>query len=118
PNGYTITETEPADTTLTGLSCDDVVDSSTDTAPKTATIRVDPGETVTCTFNNTRSAFLTIEKNADPADSTIFAFTTDAGATGGPSDFTSGFSLQDPAAANPTQRTFEFNGNQLGDKSV
>jgi len=49
---YTVTETAIDDWSLTGISCDN--DQSTvDLTTRTATIKVIPGETITCTFTNT-----------------------------------------------------------------
>ncbi len=55
---FTVTEDDPgpADYSLTALSCEDSVTSgrasSADLASRTATIRLEVGETVTCTFTN------------------------------------------------------------------
>lgn len=59
PDTYTITETDPLVTpghyNLTNLGCvEDKVDNSTeDLDNRRATINLDPGETITCTFTNT-----------------------------------------------------------------
>jgi len=49
-----------------------------DGSPITAIV-VSPGETVTCTFVNTKQASLTIVKDAQPNDAQDFAFTTTGG---------------------------------------
>jgi hypothetical protein len=58
PGTYTSTEADPAPAfLLTGLSCNDGASayvSTGCTGTRTATFRLDPGETVTCTFTNTR----------------------------------------------------------------
>ena len=73
PGTYTSTETVPAGWGLTSIVCDDT-DSSGTTA--TATFVVAAGETVTCTFTNTKNSSITIVKDADPADDTAFGFTS------------------------------------------
>lgn len=59
PGIYTITESDPAVTpggyTLGALSCDDN-DSTTDVNTRTATVTLQGGETVTCTFENLQTA--------------------------------------------------------------
>lgn len=60
---YTITETALSGYTLGDVSCDDA-NSTGDTAARTATVRVEGGETVRCTFRNFETA---------PAD-TLFVF--------------------------------------------
>ena len=56
PGTYTVTEAVPAGWDLTDISCDDsdVINSSGDTGTATATFNVEAGETVTCTFTNTK----------------------------------------------------------------
>ncbi|HYI11866.1 MAG TPA: IPTL-CTERM sorting domain-containing protein [Thermoanaerobaculia bacterium] len=53
PGTYTVTENDPSGSgfTLGDVDCDDA-DSTGDTANRSATIRVDAGETVLCTFRN------------------------------------------------------------------
>jgi hypothetical protein len=59
PGTYTIAEDDPAVApggyTLADLSCDDA-DSTANTATRSAMIRVDAGEVVTCTFRNFRTS--------------------------------------------------------------
>ncbi len=67
PDSYTVAETTPtAPWSLTSLSCTDTDANGTDsaaTSANTAAINLDPGETVVCTFTNTRdSATLTVDK--------------------------------------------------------
>jgi hypothetical protein len=55
PGTYTSTETVPATWDLTAIQCDDgasLTPSSGDVGTATATFKLDPGETVTCTFTN------------------------------------------------------------------
>jgi CHRD domain/Prealbumin-like fold domain len=63
PGTYTISENATSGYTLADLSCDDA-DSTGDTAARTATVRLQAGETVTCTFRNLETS---------PAD-TLFVF--------------------------------------------
>ena len=73
PGTYTVTEDDPTPGfDLTGLSCVDTdtggTDSTTDLGDREATINLDPGETVTCTFTNTERGSIQIIKDADPDD--------------------------------------------------
>ena len=83
---YKVTETAEPGYRLTAIECDD--DDSTDEssvdglAPLTATINVDAGEDVTCTFTNTRNAAIEIEKvnvGGAPADEFEFDPSADLG---------------------------------------
>jgi uncharacterized repeat protein (TIGR01451 family) len=66
PGTYTSTETVPGSWELTSISCDDG-NSSGDLTAKKATFNLDPGETVTCTFTNTRKqADLALTKDDSP----------------------------------------------------
>ncbi len=82
PGTYTATEAAKADWALSGLTCDDA-NSTGDTTAGTATFRIAAGETVTCTFTNTKNGRLIVEKqtlpNGDPAS---FGFTTTATGAG------------------------------------
>jgi hypothetical protein len=51
PGGYTVSETVPAGWSLDNIDCDDA-NSTGDTATATATINLEAGEMVTCTFSN------------------------------------------------------------------
>ena len=103
----TITESAVAGWSNTSVVCSEgLVDGST------ATLQVDPGDDITCTYVNKRAAKLTIVKDAQPDGSRDFDYTT-TGA--GLSDF----SLDDdadPALSNT--KVFTVEGNQLGEKSV
>ncbi|KKL88008.1 hypothetical protein LCGC14_1929010, partial [marine sediment metagenome] len=77
---YTVTESSVTGFDLTAITC---IDSSTpstgDPSTRTATINLDPGETVTCTFENTKRGTIIVEKITDPAgDPATFTFTGDA----------------------------------------
>jgi uncharacterized repeat protein (TIGR01451 family) len=68
PGTYTSTETVPAGWVLASIACDDgtsLTPSSGDVASRTATFRLDPGETVVCIFTNSE-ARLGIVKSATP----------------------------------------------------
>ena len=88
---YTVTETGETGWTLDSIVCVDP-DNGSSTAGATATIDLDAGETVTCTFNNSRdTGTITIVKEATPADNTPFDFTETIPGPG------TGFTLTDPA---------------------
>ena len=67
PGGYDVTETVPTGWDLTGSSCDD--------GSSPGSIGLDPGETVTCTFTNTKRGRITVVKNTTGGDGT-FSFTS------------------------------------------
>lgn len=70
PGTYTATETVPSNFMLTAISCDDRASanpSSGNVATATATFRLDPGETVTCTFTNRlKQANVNVTKSDSP----------------------------------------------------
>jgi hypothetical protein len=114
PGTFTVTEDDPNLLTpqfdLTALVCDDSVtsggtDSTVDPPNREATINLDPGETVTCTFTNTQRANLTIRKaiTVDSADTSAFDNTFDFTSTTLPN---ASFSLAPTLAATP--ETAEF----------
>src|SRR6185436_10590604 len=111
----TVTEAAVGGWSLTNLVCTGG-GANTSTAGSVATIGLDAGENVICTYTNTKDATLTIIKDAIPDDPQDFAFTT----TGtGPAAFTAGFSLDDDADVTlPNTRTFTFPAAQLGVKTV
>ncbi len=65
PGSYVISELgPPALWTLTALACNDGASPTpSTTAGQTATVKVDPGETVICTFTNTKVGSIVIKKN-------------------------------------------------------
>jgi hypothetical protein len=76
---FTVIEGAVSGWSLTGLSCTGGgANTSTSTATRTATIGLDPGENVTCTFENTKLGSVTIIKDdQNPAtDAEDFAFST------------------------------------------
>jgi CSLREA domain-containing protein len=77
PGTYKSTETVPSGWDVDSITCNDA-DSTGDTA--TATFRLDPGETVTCTFTNAKRAHLKIDKVTQPSgDPQSFGFTSALG---------------------------------------
>ena len=88
PGVYSVTEVNlPAGWSLDGAACDD--------GSSPAAIGLSSNETVTCTFRNSevvRPGSLTIIKDAQPADDTVFSFAGDLGA----------FDLMDPSDPSAT----------------
>ncbi len=78
PGTYTVTEGEFAETVLSTIVCDDTnssTPSSGDTGTRTATYNVEPGETVKCTFTNTRNGVdLTVTKTAVPTFTRVWVW--------------------------------------------
>ena len=81
PGTYSVTELAQPGWELTGTSCVSSL-GGTETA---GDIELDAGETVTCTFTNTKDGSVTFVKQADPEDGTNFVF--DPSANLGPDDF-------------------------------
>ena len=80
PGSYTVTESAPpSGWDFTSLVCVDP-DGGTTVVGQTATIDLDAGETVTCTYTNTKRGTIVINKNTVGGDDT-FNFTTSG--TGG-----------------------------------
>jgi hypothetical protein len=94
PGVYSVSETPlPSEWDLTGLACSDP-DNGTTTSlgTGTAAIDVDAGETITCTYTNTKRGHILIDKVTVPGgDPQSFDFTL----TGGPSALNQTFSLTD-----------------------
>ena len=87
PGTYTSTEGAATGFDLTSISCNDA-NSTGSTATRTATFRVEAGETVKCTFNNRQRGQINIHKvdDADPAaalDGAVFTLYTDNAPLGG-----------------------------------
>ncbi len=77
PGSYSSTETVPTGWKLTDITCDDG-NSSGDTGTGVATFNVEPGETVKCTFTNTKDGKIIIEKQTLPdGDLASFSFSGD-----------------------------------------
>ena len=102
--------------TLTNLVCTGG-GANTSTAGAVATIGLNPGEAVTCTYTNTENATITVTKDAVPDAAQDFAYTT-TGSGGG--TFGSGFNLDDDAdGTHPASRTFTFTGaDATGTKTI
>jgi len=82
PGTYTVTESAPpAGWDFTNLVCvDEDGGSSVDLGQRKATIDLDPGETVTCTYTNTKRGKIIIEKQTLPDGSPqLFTFTRSYG---------------------------------------
>ena len=62
---YTVTENPEPTHALTALNCDDA-NSTENVGTRTATINLEPGETVTCTFTNTTTAQFIVNKDFQP----------------------------------------------------
>ena len=76
PGDYTVTEALVAHWKLTGLTCND---GSTDLDTRKATFHVDPNESITCTYTNTKLGKIIVEKQTSPDGAAgSFDFTGDA----------------------------------------
>ena len=68
---------------MSNLACVDGdnagVDSTTDIATRTATLNLDPFESIVCTFTNSKVGSITIDKISLPTDGTDFSFSGDLG---------------------------------------
>src|SRR5581483_12285135 len=75
---YSTTEAVPAGWSLTSINCDDA-GSSGNLGTATATYHVAAGQTVTCTYTDTKAATIVVKKLTVPSGApTTFAFTGDA----------------------------------------
>jgi len=77
---YNVTETVPFGWDITTIVCYD--GSPTQVPTGTASIDLAPGETVTCTFTNTKRGTINIEKETVPGGGAGFSFTEDIESTG------------------------------------
>ena len=111
-----VTEAVPGDWDLTNLVCSAAgnptyTGASSDTnafqaGDTTANLTVHAGDSITCTYTNTKDATVTVVKNAEPNGDAMFSF------TGGLGDF----SLQDNGVENdgsPSSQTFTIQGATL-----
>src|SRR5216117_3245289 len=108
PGAYSVSEAIPAGWVLTGLSCASSLGTSTftTTAPPvagpgtaTASITLAAGDTVTCTFTDTKQVghIIIAKRTIPPGATTPFAFTTT-----GPGGYTNTFSLADGSSNDQT----------------
>jgi uncharacterized repeat protein (TIGR01451 family) len=74
PGQYTVTEGATSGFSLTNLVCSDA-NSTGDIPNRAATINLDSGESVTCTFTNSENGQIEIRKDAQPDSGQDFAFT-------------------------------------------
>jgi uncharacterized repeat protein (TIGR01451 family) len=81
PGSYTVTESAPpAGWDFTSLQCVDE-DNGSSASGQTANIDLDPGETVTCTYTNTKRGKIIVEKQTLPdGDPQLFTFSRSYGA--------------------------------------
>jgi plastocyanin len=84
PGTYTSTESDPAPAfDLISIACDDgasTTPSSGSLGTRTATFKVDPGETVKCTFTNTKRGHIIVDKVTNPSgDPQSFNFDANGG---------------------------------------
>jgi uncharacterized protein (DUF2345 family) len=85
-SGYKVTETVPSGWNLTGATCSD--------GSPPDNVDLSAGETVTCTFTNTKQGHIVVDKVTNPGgDPASFAFTL----SGGPSNLNQSFNLTDAA---------------------
>jgi hypothetical protein len=85
PGSYTVSETDPgASFDLKSLQCVDGAHNTTTSSPSSpqlqasGTVNVDPGETVVCTFSNSKKGTIVIVKDAQPNLPAAFDFTAAA----------------------------------------
>jgi hypothetical protein len=84
PGSYDVTQTLPAGWDLTSATCSD--------GSTPAAVALDPGETVTCTFTNTKRGSIVVDEVTLPAgDTQSFDFDL----TGGPDGIAQAFALTD-----------------------
>ena len=109
---YTVIESAVAGWSLTALACTGAgADSSTNLGTRTATLDIDAGETVICTFTNTKDASLTVVKVTDPAtDPQDFDFNLTG--TGVPADLD--LDTDGGDAPLPSQDTFSLTAAAAG----
>jgi hypothetical protein len=80
PGTYTTTQVDPApDFDVSRVTCDDngsPTESMGDPTTRTALINLDPGETVSCSFTNTKRGTLVVATNTNPeGEDGVFQFT-------------------------------------------
>lgn len=110
PGTYTITETVPANWDLTDFQCE--TDDPEDTSGlngNVATIDLDAGETITCTFTNSEWGTIALHKVTDPPDGVTFSFASNIfGAWSFTLDHCTTLSFTVPAATYTVTETLPF----------
>jgi hypothetical protein len=105
PGDYTVTETAISGWKLTGLACSGDLDDGGETTLSTreADIDLDPGESITCTFTNSKLPTIVVRKITTGIAGGPFTFTT-TGAHG----FTTPFDLTTVTPGVAVQQSFEI----------
>jgi hypothetical protein len=114
PGTYTSTEASPpAGFTLTSIACDDGASATPSTfnvGTRTATFGLDPGETVKCTFTNTKGASLDVDKTTVGGDGTFNFVGSGTNVPAAPQIITAGGTGSIP--------DISFDSTQFGDKEI
>ena len=74
PGGYSVDELALAGWDLVDITITGDTDGGSTTTATGATVDLDPGESITVTFHNRKPGSITIVKEADPEDGTVFFF--------------------------------------------
>ena len=107
---HTVTESASAGWSLTILSCTGAgADSSIDLGDRKATLDIDAGETVVCTFTNTKHPTIVVRKITTGIAGGPFTFSTT-----GDNGFTTPFSLTTATAGVAVPRSFEIAAAGIG----
>ncbi|MFL5721534.1 MAG: hypothetical protein ACJ778_13765, partial [Chloroflexota bacterium] len=105
----TVVEGATSGWTLTNLSCSGDDNSSTSTVTRTATLDVEAGEAITCTYTNTKNPTIIVRKVTTGIAGGPFTFTT----TGG-NGLTTPFNLTTAAPGTPVQQSFAISAAGVG----
>jgi len=110
----TAIESAVTDWDLTDITCTGGGANTSDTG-STATIGIDPGEDIACTFTNVKDAKVTIVKDASPTSGTDFPFTGDLGVFTLEDDGSTGDEPATPGMGGdwPTTKVVAFQGADL-----
>jgi hypothetical protein len=99
---YTVQEVNvPSEWQVVDLECVGDTDGDTTTGMALASINLDPGEHIVCTFTNARSGSITIEKDSEPNHAQDFEFDPSSNL-----QTTNFFLDDDPGSSRPNQETF------------